>query len=71
MCIYHTSKVGCTCGEAIDPARIVFHGVVSRRRGVNFSLISNTEGNQDDCVVNGSGMRSMRVVYFHVSKWVF
>lgn len=45
--------------------------VVSRRRGVNFSLISNTEGNQDDCIVNGSGMRSMRVVYFHASKWVF
>lgn len=34
--------------ETIDPARLVFHGVVSRRR-VNFSLISNTEGNRDDC----------------------
>lgn len=41
------------------------------RRGGNFSLISTTEGNQDDCIVNGSGMRSMRVIYFHVSKWVF
>lgn len=44
---------------------------ISRRRGVNFSLISNTEGNQDDCIVNGSGMKSMRVIYFHASKWVF
>lgn len=53
MCLPHEQGGLYLQRETIDPAAPVLIFValacVVSRRGVNFSLISNTEGNQDDC----------------------